>query len=496
MTKNLRCLSWIAVSSDEQAKADKASLTDQHNGNVKFIESIATLYPGYSGFLLGELCVTDSRKITLFEDAKARYPEYQQLFDMIRGRTIDVLVCHKWDRLGRTESLVVTIRDLCFENNIVVVARESMPNTLDVAKLRQDEGYRVSGMIQAWGAGREVREIGRRVREGRANSVRNNGRFMGPLPYGYRWQYDSDGTKRAVIHHEEASIIRMVLLDLYIGRNWGRPAIAAEMNRRNIPTPEGKQWGINTVAMLLHRVRVYAGFVEFNKLGDSEYILAQGNHPPILSADEAAIIERDIEMRSSGTRRVHPFSGVCECADCGGPMYTSYREHKNNRRYYMRCSPCSYSIREDLIIDALHAVVDEIADSDSFEYIDDNDRIANELGEQIRRINDVIADNEKAVDRLLDAYESGDIDKARLQERIQTRQTDIDRLRQELSQRAQELAQYQNSGALSDRVQEIRDDGHAMIDLARTEPIEVQRWMRAHFRIWISRNGIERIRVV
>lgn len=71
-----------------------------------------------------------------------------------------------------------------------------------------------------------------------------------------------------------------------------------------------------------------------------------------------------------------------------------------------------------------------------------------------------------------------------------------DKLRQELQTKAQELTAYQNSGAVADRIDDIRQDGHEMIDLARIEPVEVQRWMKAHFRIWIGRNGIERIRVV
>lgn len=501
MDKTLRCLSWVAVSSDEQARDDKISLPEQHNGNVKFIESIATLYPGYSGLFVGELKVTDSRKITLLEDARARYPQYQQLFDMIRGRQIDLLVCHKWDRLGRTESLVITIRDLCLDNNIVVIARESMPNTLDVSRLRVDEGYRVSGIIQAWGAGHEIRRLSQRTQQGRVASVHKHAQFMGPLPYGYRHQYDADGTKRVVIQNDEARTVRHALLDLYIGKGWGQPAIADELNRQGIPSPTGAEWGITSVAMLIRRARVYAGYTEFNRLGDADMIQVRGHHPPILSEDDAAKVEADAVARSSGTRRVHPFTNICECVHCGGTMYTHRRQRRPATKapymvHRMRCYACGYSIREDYIIDALHETIDAIAESGSALTVDDEDRIAAELGAQIRRINDGIADNERAIERLLDAFEVGDIDRSRLQKRMRQRQDDNNKLRVELAQRSQEIAAYQNTGKLTDRVDDIRRDGHDMVDLARTEPVEVQRWMRTHFRIWISKDGIERIRVL
>lgn len=430
MIKNLRCLSWIAVSSEEQARDGLASLPDQRLGNRQFIESIEQNYPGYRGILVEEMQVTDSRKITYLEDARQRYLEYDRLYKMIEDQSFDLLVCHKWDRLGRTETLLITIQNLCLDHGIVPVARESLPATLDVRKLRDDEGYRITGLFHAWGAGREVREISRRVRSGRTAAVRNKRVYPGELPYGYRYLYQEDGKREAVIDPGQARVVRLILVDMYLNLEFGRPSIAAELNQRNIPAPRGGKWTIGTIEHMVANAKVYAGFIEFNRVSEKEeYVCVRGTHPPILTEKELAMVEAERERRSYGPRRQHPYSGIFICNECGAFTYTKVKSYIRktdgiiNRYYYNRCYKCGWSLNESVIEAALLAIIDKVVEEDLAELVDESpDAFLTDLEREVNGLKMQLDQNRAAIQRWLDLIEKsqfdlGDHALARLHER-------------------------------------------------------------------------------
>ena len=76
MINIVRCVSWVAVSSEEQAKDTLISLPNQRKGNREFVASISTRYPGNFGVLIDELQVADSRRILLLEEAAKMYPVF------------------------------------------------------------------------------------------------------------------------------------------------------------------------------------------------------------------------------------------------------------------------------------------------------------------------------------------------------------------------------------------------------------------------------------
>jgi DNA invertase Pin-like site-specific DNA recombinase len=486
--KILRCISWTAVSSEEQGRPGKISLSDQRQSTADFIAAIPTRYPGYRGMVVAELEVQGSRRIIELTEAISTHDAYAKLYEAIKARTFDVLVVARWDRLGREESLLITIRDLCIANNIAVAVTGSPPPTLEAKDLHNDEGWRIAGTVQAWGSGREDREISRRVRTGRRNSVLNNKNFL-RIGYGYRYEFDADGNRRTLIDEAAAGVIRRICLDLYLSGGIGAPSIAASLNAEGIPSPSGEhEWQASTVTQLIARRWILAGYMEFGRFCDQPLARVKGDHPAILTEDELQRLEVEIARRAPGRPRLYPLSGVCWCATCNAPMSADRRRGRNPERYYsyLNCKICHRSTRESLIIDELRAFIRYLETVEDLAQFVADDEAAAALMEIQRRIGLLDARLTAitvAVERLLDAYELGTLPQSSLSERITSRQKEQTTLQAERAALQLQLASLQHQPPPLKRAEEVRARGLDMLDNAESEPDKVRTWLRDHIRV-------------
>ena len=282
MNRIVRCVSWVAVSSEEQARQNLISLPNQRKGNREFINSISTRYPGNTGILIEELQVAHSRQVILFEQATEIYPAYARLRKMIETKAFDLLVAHKWDRIGRTESLVISVRDYCLEHGIAVVVREALPGTINASLLKHDESYRISGIFGAWGSAREDREIGRRSIEGRTHAARSGKIYLGKWPYGYQWVYDPNGNRQVMINPSEGDVIRRVF-DMYVSDEISCAQIAKFLRTEGIPSPQGSDWAERSVLKVIKRASFYAGTMTINRSGSQPEESFLGVYPPLIT---------------------------------------------------------------------------------------------------------------------------------------------------------------------------------------------------------------------
>lgn len=319
MGKHLRFLSWRAVSSEEQADDDKESLPDQRNHNEIFVKSLATYYPGYTGEIVAELEVADSRSITLLSDAMQTYPQYATLDEMIRSRRIDAIVCRERNRLGRTFSLVTDIEHLCDKYGIVVVPRTTMPPTLDVQILREDESYQWTRTIESQFAAYEIRTLQRRFHFGKVGRAKK-GKFASKPPWGYSYYHDPvTGEKTIVLDETIRHHLRLMYLDLYVERNYSTHQVAEHLNERGILTPTGKRWTGQQVNNLLVRLDAYAGYAWIYRTSRTgkPLVKGKGTHPPVFSDDELALIRARQQHRTHpGSERIYPLSSILLCARC------------------------------------------------------------------------------------------------------------------------------------------------------------------------------------
>lgn len=477
----LRCVSFTSVSSDEQAEEGKVSLTEQRAWTRHFVASTIPQRYGYEAREVEHLQIVGSRKILLLNEAIEIHPAYARLYEMIVGREFDVLVAMKMNRVAREEALSITIRDLCLAYGIAPAWGDGLPPTLNVDELRRDEGWRISGMVQAWGAGREVRELGDKVRSGRRARVTEKRQFIGSPPYGYMAIRDENDERVAMLHPEQAPIVRRIFVDWYLRLGWGADRIVEELNELAVPAPSGGQWTRSGMQTLLARARIYTGQLAYGRFLDASTEWFEGAHPAILTTEEYAAIEREMERRSPGRPRVYAWSGFVWCVSCGRRMNYNrqVKRRADGRRVEydtLRCRGCEMSIPVDRIIAALRAGLEVLtaADLSSMAVADDREE---QFRAEVARLERELAEAEAAVARLLDAYEVGQIPLSLLSERIEARRQRVATLTTSLARAERQLREYLAGGDAEARASEIQRAGLTILDMADEDPSLVRRWL-------------------
>ena len=123
-----------------------------------------------------------SRSIDTWVEACLRVEAYAELRDLLTDRAINVLAFYDATRLGRTASLVTTIRQLCTIAHVALYETTNPPNEIAFA-WRYDDA--LIGAIKSVGAQQEVAKLVERRRIGMKARV-ERGEFPNHINYGYK----------------------------------------------------------------------------------------------------------------------------------------------------------------------------------------------------------------------------------------------------------------------------------------------------------------------
>lgn len=223
MVHTPRFVSWAAVSSLPQTK--KVSLEDQLNTNRAHIAK-------YDGRLVAELIVPgESRSIVLFEEAARRIEAYARLKELIDARAFDVLIFLDRSRLGRKASLSMAVVELCHDAGIATYETENPPASLQLANGTSHDDMLI-GAIKSVGAQREIQKLQERHEMGMIARVKK-GEFPSAVPFGWRAVFDPAGNRIIQIDEDAAAVIRLMILDFYMGRGMGIQVVA-EIGRAHV----------------------------------------------------------------------------------------------------------------------------------------------------------------------------------------------------------------------------------------------------------------------
>lgn len=488
---------WAAVSS--QPQVEKVSLDNQIAEGRLHAER-------WDGEVVAELIVPgESRNIVLFEEACERISAFAQLRDLIKQRSFDVFVFKNRSRLGRDAALSMAVVSLCHRQGIIPYDLEEPPHDLDDYKVTPDKLF--MGALKSASGQNEILALVQRNKDGILGRVRD-GEFPYADAWGWRRRYHENGKLVAIEINPQAQTTIRLIVELYLKRGWGTPAITEELNRLRHPAPAGGQWNRSSVVWILSKAWRYAGYTEVNVRSKTgrPYLRNKAKWPAIISEQEAAAIlsqkKRRIESRRSVTY-TYRYSQCVYCSVCGKRMtvQTELRPYKGKTyfREFLRCaSPDPHDTRNisaRKITKALRAHFAALSDDANYNaLLDDTDDASATIEKQIEDLKQHYVQIETGFKRADDAYTSGLMDTHRYRAQVQRIKQQLRDTQAQITDLQDQLLEQEHNNQRSDRLAEVRDEGPSMLD--EPDLKFANAWMLEHVRIWIRGSEVEFVKFV
>ncbi|MBQ9534732.1 MAG: recombinase family protein, partial [Clostridia bacterium] len=313
---------------------------------------------------------------------------YQRMRRQLLDHKIDILIIKDFSRFSRRNSRgLVELEDLRDYGVRIISIGDGIdfPNDDDWLKIQFQ--FLINEM--------PVTDTSKKVRAV-VNRRQQDGKWLCAAPYGYiinhRQEFELVPT--------EAEIVRTIFR-LY-QEGCGYKKIANYLTDEGIPTPrmserqrkeaEGKEyrrevksaWAIATVQGILEN-DFYIGTLRQSKYtrkkingkdvkkDESEHIVIENHHQPIIGYREFATVKALLERRSASHYRGQKkydnvYSGFLECGDCGSPMFAmsradlkdAYRCGTYHRRGLKACT--SHHIRVDKLDEMLKLYLRKVKD--------------------------------------------------------------------------------------------------------------------------------------
>lgn len=254
-------------------------------------------------------------------------PSLQRLLD--RLNEFDVVMVYRLDRLSRSQRDTMTlIQDHFLENNVAFV---SVSETLDTTT---PFGMAMIGILAVF-AELERATITERMQSGIRKRIESGYRLLSGnyMPTGYKKGEDDSGNNILVIDEREATKVKRIF-DLY-------EQCHSITKIQAILKDEGyENRRFFTIRNILSN-RLYIGEVKYR----DEYF--EGVHEPIISKEQfdrvQILLSRHPKGKNAGKAKESLFSGMITCGYCGENYLTySYKvENKKKGDYFVRSYLCS-----------------------------------------------------------------------------------------------------------------------------------------------------------
>lgn len=457
----MRAITYARVSSDDRSKGGR-NLAGQLDMGREYCEK-----KGYT--IIAELAEDDRGA----SGAAFELEQLNRIREMAHKQEFDVLVVREIDRLSRNLAKQLIVEEELKRSGVrIEYVLYEYPDS--------PEGNLMKNM-RATVAEYERLKIAERNTRGRRQKVKAGSVMThGQSPYGYL-QNEENGKWVLCINEKEAKIVRLIF-DVYTSHDEsiGIIGVVRKLSKMRIPTyldtrqaeseakGENKKYGRKTrkwgewSRASVHRIlrnETYAGIWRYGKRGidaDGNRVKNDADHlldvevPPIVSREiwEAAQAKlssnrdnakRNLKHEYLLRRRV--YCGDCGCKMQATPNYSGKKVYfyyvcKANRTFARDCNnTVSYSAQK-LDPQSWHWVKSLLSDPEQLlagfdEYQSKQDKINAPLRERITVIDDLLQENNKQLDRLLDLYLDGDFPKDVLTERKTRLEGTIKSLEQE-----------------------------------------------------------------
>ena len=452
---------YARVSSDAQAQEQTidsqiADLRKQAaSDEVSLVESNCFLDDGVSGSTLNR-------------------PALERLRDTAYVGGFQRLYVHSPDRLARKYAYQVLIIDELQKQGIEII----FLNRAIGASPEEDLLLQMQGMFAEY----ERAKIMERSRRGkRHGATRGSVNVLSAAPYGYRYITRSEGDGQAAyeINEEQAAVVRQVFQ--WVGRD--RLSIG-EVTRRltesDSKTATGKNWWDRTTVWGMLKNPAYRGFAAFGKtrIGPRRPQLRTGRGhsktprrtgstydtdasdqvlipvPAIVSEELFAVVQKQLtENRQRGRERkrgaTYLLQGLLQCKCCGYAYYgkkvsRSSAKGKSQWAYYRCIGTDAYrfggkrvcqnkQVRTDMLDEAVWQDACELLRHPKLLRKEYERRLASPQGsDSLAVLKKQLATAQRTVERLIDAYTDGVLDRGEFDPRLERARERIEKHQQQL----------------------------------------------------------------
>ncbi len=344
-------------------------------------------------------------------------PAMQRLLADVRARKLDRIVAVDQDRYSRNLGDWLKVVDAC---RVAGVELATVGKVFDLTDPSDVFMSHVQGAVSQY----ERAQIKARTMRGKLEAVRS-GKYLSSIPpVGY-----SSQNGYLVIDEAEAKLVREIFAMAKAGR--AIRAITRELNRRGVPTPmrrrqstrAGTAWSKSTVGRIL-RAKLYTGEAAWNRRlhPKSEWIPVEV--PAIISREDfdtvQSLLEKNAAFVKRHTKHDYLLRGLLYC-ECGARMWGTFS--KGARRYVCSAKCGRWSVRADdeerrAFTHAFRALENPgiVAELKRKARADNPKRTA--VAERLAEIDSRLERLPKERERAVDAYQSGFIDKADAQRRV------------------------------------------------------------------------------
>jgi site-specific DNA recombinase len=422
--------------------------------------------------------------------AEIDLPKLNLIREMARSNEFDVLIVRELDRLSRNLA-----KQLIVEEEL---SRAGVRVEYVLAEYDDTPEGRLSKHIRATVAEYEREKIKERMTRGRRNKVKSGEVLLhgDQPPYGYR--VSNDG-KTLVIYEPEARIVRLIFtwyaLGDETGKKLGTKAIARRLTEMGIPTWHDThqrgykkkgyaEWSDGTISGIL-KSETYIGTWHYGRKRGASKMNPRNQWltlavPPIISRElwEKAQVQKEYNkaMARRNVRKDYLVGRRVMCGKCGHKMYARSswakdRKGNNSVHKYYLCAARSGQIigascdMPSFRVDNVDAVVwkhisDILTDWNKLTeaiqiYQAEREQIDAPLYERLEVINDLLAENQAQLRRLLDLYLTGDFPKELLTERKLRLEQTIRALEKERGNLTSQLSQI---ALTADQIESLKEN--------------------------------------
>lgn len=201
-------------------------------------------------------------------------------------------------------------------------------------------------------ANKELFNIRKRTKQGVRNA-KENGRFLGRAPYGYRNILDGSRNNLIEIHQQEALIVERIFKEYIQG-------IPQYLIYKNVKAVGFHRTGKSVIQEILSNC-TYAGLIKVPALQEVPEKYVKSIHLPIISEAEFWLVQSMINKTKKRTRvqpiEDFPLRGILKCW-CGKGMTAGYTKGRNNYYMYYRCTEhTNYNLPGGKLHDAFESVL-------------------------------------------------------------------------------------------------------------------------------------------